>query len=61
MLQPKKEDKLLRLLREKSGTYTISKDGYISRDMNHPEVRKSFERQFEQFRQLGRNGGLASK
>jgi len=61
MPQPEKEDSLLRLLREKSGTYPISKDGYISRDRDHPEVRKSFRRQIEQFRELGRNSGLVSK
>jgi len=61
MPQPEKEDTSLRLLREKSGTYTISKDSYISRDRDHPEVRESFRRRFEQFRRLGRNSGLVSK
>lgn len=41
------EKRLLRLLREYAGQYTIDDDGLVATDFNHPEVRRRMIEQGE--------------
>ncbi|WP_449543531.1 hypothetical protein [Enterobacter ludwigii] len=41
------EKRLLRLLREHAGEYTIDDDGVVATDFNHPEVRRRMIEQGE--------------
>ncbi|MFZ4221333.1 hypothetical protein ACEV6Q_26325 [Enterobacter ludwigii] len=41
------EKRLLRLLREYAGQYTIDDDGMVATDFNHPEVRRRMIEQGE--------------
>ncbi|WP_072091930.1 hypothetical protein [Trabulsiella odontotermitis] len=46
------EKRLLRLLREYAGQYTIDDDGMVSTDFSHPEVRRRMMEQGESIDRL---------